>query len=40
VSFYAVSASKYAVDQYWKNVALREGEDLRLLRRSADEVID
>jgi hypothetical protein len=33
VSFYAVPASKDAVDHYWKGVALREGEDLRLLRR-------
>src|SRR4051812_2518260 len=30
VSFYAVPANKDAVDGYWKTVALKEGEDLRL----------
>jgi len=33
VTFYAVPASKSALDQYWKSLALKEGEDLRLLRR-------
>jgi hypothetical protein len=31
--FYAVPANKDAVDQYWKGVVLREGEDLRMLQR-------
>jgi len=31
--FYAVAANPDDVNEYWKNVAFREGEDLRLLRR-------
>src|SRR4051812_1767199 len=33
VSFYAVPANRDDVDQYWKGVAIRDNEDLRLLRR-------
>jgi len=33
VNFFAVPASKDTVDQYWKTVALKEGEDLRMLQR-------
>ena len=31
--FYTVPAEKEAMDQYWKTVALMEGEDVRALRR-------
>jgi hypothetical protein len=36
--FYAVPANKDAVEHYWRGVALREGEDLRLLRRDRGRV--
>jgi hypothetical protein len=33
LQFYTVPANKDAVEHYWKGIALKEGEDLRLLRR-------
>ena len=33
IRFYAVPADKERLDQYWKTVAVVEGEDLRSLRR-------
>jgi hypothetical protein len=38
LKFYAVPVEKDALDQYWKSVALREGEDLRSLRRDRGRV--